>query len=399
MIDSRPEAGPGPATESLLKPRPTAGARRLVYISFVFPALAGMLFGYDIGTTSGALLNVACTLSHEQPTGGGCDYFDGRAALYGVLTSASLSGAFIGTLVVFWVGGVLGRRRELIGGALLYLLGTAITVLAPGGSLSTIGLGRFTYGLGVAFSMHAAPVYIAEIAPASVRGLLVSAKEAFIVGGILLGFGAVAVANDAALGLGANAWRAVWALPAPFAIAVALGMLFIAPPSPRWLVVRAVGRAGADADVGEARAALRRLRAGAADAAIEAELAEVVGTLSGEEESASSWALLCRTPRALVAGVGLVLLQQMTGQPSVLYYTNQIFKWAGLGAATDVAAVIVGVAKLGATLVTVARVDRFEIATGIHASCPHPPAQARDAIARSLRAGMAVARCSSSASR
>ena len=112
------------------------------------------------------------------------------SVLSGVITSSSLGGAFLGTAVTFLVGQPLGRRRELLLGAALYTAGSLLTIFAPNGAIvgCVIG-GRVVYGLGIAFSMHAAPVYISETAPARMRGKLVSLKEAFIVGGILLGFG------------------------------------------------------------------------------------------------------------------------------------------------------------------------------------------------------------------
>ena len=70
-------------------------------------------------------------------------------------------GAFVGTLLVFGMGGPLGRRREVIIGSLLYLIGSAITISAPHAAAAAyVATGRFVYGLGIAFSMHAAPVYI-----------------------------------------------------------------------------------------------------------------------------------------------------------------------------------------------------------------------------------------------
>ena len=250
--------------ERLLPPEPRiAGSRRLVYISFFFPAFAGMLFGFDIGSTSGALLSLACELGDAD--GDGCEYFDdnnGHSLLLSVLTSTSLSGAFLGTLLVFWLGGPLGRRREIIVGSTLYMAGSVISIIGPASApLPFVVVGRAVYGLGIAFSMHAAPVYISEIAPSDVRGFLVSAKEAFIVGGILLGFAVSAIVD--ATGLDGDGYRVTWGLPLPFALAIFLGMKFIAPPSPRWLVLRQQETQGqANMDVSEAASVLCRLRGG-----------------------------------------------------------------------------------------------------------------------------------------
>ena len=95
---------------------------------------------------------------------------------------------------------------------------------------------RAIYGVGIAFSMHAAPVYISEMSPAAVRGLLIALKEAFIVLGILGGFAAAAI-GPAALPAVA-AFRVIWAPPLVIAAVVFLGMSCM-PPSPRWLMLQA----------------------------------------------------------------------------------------------------------------------------------------------------------------
>lgn len=78
----------------------------------------------------------------------------------------------------------IGRKRQLIGAALLYLLGSAITATAP--ELAVLLAGRLIYGLGIGLAMHGAPLYIAETCPSQIRGTLVSLKELFIVLGILV---------------------------------------------------------------------------------------------------------------------------------------------------------------------------------------------------------------------
>ena len=128
-----------------------AASHFAVYVAFLFPALAGFLFGFDIGATSGAVESLLGALDgdlrHSSPL------------LVGTLTSSSLFGAFAGTMVVFVVGEALGRRRELLVGAACYMAGTALTCVAPSSSdaaavLPAVLGGRAVYGLGIAFSMH-----------------------------------------------------------------------------------------------------------------------------------------------------------------------------------------------------------------------------------------------------
>jgi len=327
-------------SEPLLMAKPS---RMLVYIAFIFPALAGFLFGYDIGAASGAVDAIS-------------DYTEVTSLMKSLLTSSSLIGATIGSVAVFWAGEPLGRRRELILGSCLYLIGSLITVVpAKSFALAFALTGRIVYGFGYAFSMHAAPVYISEMAPADVRGRLVSAKEGFIVLGILMGFTVSAlcdVAVDAAV-----KWRIVWGVPILVSVAIISGMLAM-PPSPRWLLLKSVRNlATGSVHRAAAVAALARFRGGAAADDVEAEVVEIERSL--EDDSGAGWEDLFKARRALVAGLGLISLQQLTGQPSVLYYQTAIFKAAGFGSFSSSAAVIVGAAKLLATLFTVRFVDRF----------------------------------------
>ena len=276
-----------------------------VYVAFLFPALAGFLFGYDIGGASGAVRS----LDVKSNATSGIPLHDIENALY---TSASLMGATLGSILVFWIGEPLGRRRELMCGSLLYALGALVSGLGPG-SAATVVTGRAVYGLGIAFSMHSAPVYISEMAPADKRGLLVSLKEGFIVLGILMGFGATAIAEDVLDE--ATVYRAIWLPSSAIACVILIGMSLM-PESARWLLLRgdpsdvsqsqattypsptifgtsATGSLGlqrstllAEEATGRspsrtaAAAALRRFRRGASEAEIEAESAEIEMTLS-----------------------------------------------------------------------------------------------------------------------
>ena len=187
----------------------------LVLVAFVFPAFAGFNFGFDIGSTSGAIqqLSIVDVSLAASPL------------LTGLLTSGSLFGTVIGVLLSFTAAAPLGRRGELLLASVLYIVGTLGAVSVPEHSASFLGYvfaSRVIYGVGIAFAMHAAPVYIAEIAPPSIRGLLVSLKEGFIVLGILAGFSASAAA--AAMHLTANrAFRLIWLPPLFIALVVFTG--------------------------------------------------------------------------------------------------------------------------------------------------------------------------------
>jgi len=247
----------------------------------------------------------------------------------------------------------------------MYLVGSVISIIMPHSAIiSGAVVGRIIYGLGIAFSMHSAPVYISEMAPSDIRGLLVSLKEGFIVGGILMGFvasviGQAVVSED-------TVFRVTWAVPLAIAPITLVGMCLM-PPSPRWLLLRAQRAKGLSLEPlgstnplrAEALAALSRFRRGLPVEVVEAELAGIEDTLQSEVGEAGSWAELFSSRRSLVAGLGLISLQQLTGQPSVLYYQESIFRDAGFGDFASKASVIVGAAKLIATMVTVSVVDRY----------------------------------------
>ncbi|KAL6785000.1 hypothetical protein ACKKBG_A02020 [Auxenochlorella protothecoides x Auxenochlorella symbiontica] len=276
---------------------------------FLFPALGGFLFGYDIGASSGAIVS---------------------------MTSPTLS-----------------RRGELLLAAGLYAGGAAGGALAP--SLGAVLAARALFGLGIGFAMHAAPAYIAETSPARARGLFISLKEAVVVLGILAGYAASYAWVDASGG-----WR--WMLGAATAPAAALaaGMAWL-PESPRWLLLSGAGR-------GAAAAALHRTQGRNASAAsVAVELAGMQAATEAESPRAGADPLGLRElarpryRRPLAIGAGLMLFQQVTGQPSVLYYAASIFQAAGFqssGQATGVSLGL-GLFKLVMTGVAVATVDRL----------------------------------------
>ncbi|GKV32926.1 hypothetical protein SLEP1_g41488 [Rubroshorea leprosula] len=144
--------------------------------------------------------------------------------------SGSLYGALLGSLLVYPIADFLGRRRELTSAALLYVLDTLTTALTP--DLGVLLARQLLYGLGIGLAMHGAPLYIAETCPSQIRGTLISLKELSIVLGILR----------------------------PVALLIGVGMWSL-PPSPRWLLLRAVqGKGSLLQYKKEATLALSKLR-------------------------------------------------------------------------------------------------------------------------------------------
>jgi len=339
-------------------------ALRNVLLAFCIIATGGFLFGYIIGI-NGNVVTEGQLICDKQYTGsigtwtsfGFQQCYNFSAWDSGILSSLNLIGAVISSAICFSWADVIGRKKEVQIGASLYLLGAAIAALSP--VLWGIYIGLLVYGLGIGFCMHAAPVYIAEIAPASIRGTLVSAKEMVIVLGMFLGFAAGAVfASYAQVG-----WRFMVIIAAIFACVVEVGITFI-PNSPRWLVLRSLRKSSLlevdEALAAEAKEALAFFR-GASQQEIEEEF-NIMMT-DARDSSAAVAAPGCletlRYPKPLIIGCGLVFFQQVTGQPSVLYFATNIFKMAGFAGAAAWSSVGVGLVKLVATLFTVFKVDSY----------------------------------------
>lgn len=150
-------------------------------LAFFVPALGGLLFGFDIGVSSGALVSLQGAATSGTEWGPQLS-----PLLSGIVVSASLAGAVVASAAALAYGDTWGRRLELRAASSAYAAGAALMALSP--SYGVLLLGRVVYGAGIGLAMHAAPMYIAETAPEKLRGTLVSAKEAAIVGGILIGF-------------------------------------------------------------------------------------------------------------------------------------------------------------------------------------------------------------------
>lgn len=319
-------------------------------LPFLFPALGGLLYGYDIGATSCA------TISVESATLSGISWYDLSSLQIGLITSGSLYGALIGSVVAFSIADFIGRRRELILASVLYLVGALITALAP--DFAVMVVGRFVFGIGIGLAMHAAPMYIAETAPTKIRGQLISLKEFFIVLGMVAGYGIGSLLVDIVAG-----WRYMYGASMPLAVVMGIGMWWL-PSSPRWLLLRAIqGRGNMQELKDNAIYCLYRIRGPIIGDSAPELVNEILEELAyvGEEKQVSFREIFQgKCLKALIVGGGVVLFQQITGQPSVLYYAATILQSAGFSAASDATrvSILLGLLKLIMTGVAVLVVDR-----------------------------------------
>ncbi|MET9760706.1 sugar porter family MFS transporter [Streptomyces sp. NPDC006372] len=292
--------------------------RRLRTIT-VIATFGGLLFGYDTGVISGALPFMA--LSPEE---GGLGL---TPLTEGIVASSLVLGAAFGALF----GGRLcdrhGRRRTILGLALLFFVGALGTALAP--DVWVMVLFRVLLGLAVGGASATVPVFIAELAPADRRGRLVTQNELMIVTGQLLAYTSNAVIAET-VGEG-GVWRWMLAIATAPAVLLWIGMLFV-PESPRWLASQ--GR------FDDARGTLARIR----DARhVDAEFAEIKQRVTADADQPRAGRRDLGTPwvrRIVVLGFALASLTQLTGVNSIMYFAPTILLDTGLGTQAALTATI-----------------------------------------------------------
>jgi MFS transporter, SP family, galactose:H+ symporter len=303
-----------------------SSSERFVYVVAGVSALAGLLFGYDTGVISGAILFVK-------------KQFALSSTLEEVVTSVVLLGAVIGAAAGGALADRFGRRKTIISAAAIFVLGAMGTALAP--TVILLIAGRTIVGIGIGIASFSAPLYISEVAPANIRGSLVSLNQLAITVGIVVSY-----LVDYALS-SISGWRWMFGLAAIPATILGMGMFFL-PDSARWLVSRGM------AD--KARAILERIRA---TTSVDVELREIK---KSEQQQTGEWTeLLAPLVRpALTVGIGLAILQQVTGINTVIYYAPTIFQFAGLtsAAVAILATVGVGITNMLMTVVAIRLVDR-----------------------------------------
>jgi len=303
-------------------------ARTIVFLTAGIAALAGLLFGYDTGVISGAILFIK-------------DQFALSAGAVEGIVSAVLLGAVIGAGLSGALADRFGRKKVLIVTALLFAVGAIGASFAA--DVAMIIAFRFVIGMAIGVASYTAPLYISEISPPEARGALVSLNQLMITCGIVVSY-----LVDYALTMEQNQWRWMFGLGAIPAVILILGMIALSE-SPRWLVSR--GR------ISEARGVLSRVMK--ADGA-EIEIKAIQDSLTVKEGSWKDVAAPWVRP-ALIVGISLAFFQQMTGINTIIYYAPTIFEFAGFGShkVSILATVGVGVVNVLMTVVAIWFIDRL----------------------------------------
>jgi SP family sugar:H+ symporter-like MFS transporter len=302
--------------------RSAAGSNKLVYF---FGALGGLLFGYDTGVISGAILFISEDL--------GLTPF-----LEGLVVASLLLGAAIGAGSAGPLSDRLGRRNLIIVAAVIFSVGAIGAAFAP--SVGILVLFRVVLGLAVGAAALIVPLYLSEIAPTEIRGAISSLNQLMIVVGILSAF----VVN--ALLAESGAWRWMLGLALIPSVVLLIGMLFM-PETPRWLVSR-----GRDDD---AREVLRRNRD---EKAAEQEIRDIK-EVEREDEGGLTELLAPWVRPALIVAVGLAVFQQLIGINTIIYYAPTTLTNVGYGnAAAIYANLVIGAINVLMTLLAIRLIDR-----------------------------------------
>ena len=317
--------------------------RRLFFIA-VAVSLGGFVFGFDASVISGVVGYVSQAW--------GLDVWQ-----QGLVVSAPSLAAILASLTVAPLSDVVGRRKMLITVAILYLVSGVASALAPG--YLTLVIARALGGLAFG-SLMITPIYVAEIAPARLRGVLVSVGQMNIVVGLSAAYFsnyllvALSGRSDpwiARLGIDVYTWRwmlGLEILPA----AVWAGLLFFIPESPRWLIVKN--------RIDEARRVLAKM---VTPAEAEAQIADIRRAMQEQAEPGRTKLRELFSRKmwfALFIGLIVAVAQQITGINAVFFFATSIFEKSGVGRdAAFAQAVWVGLINVVFTIVAMVLIDRL----------------------------------------
>ena len=298
--------------------------RFVIVIAFI-AALAGLLFGYDTGVISGAILFI-------KEKFGLTDFTEE------ITVSSVLLGAVIGAAISGVIADKFGRKKSIIVTAVIFsisALGSAISA-----NIDQLIICRLFIGVAIGIASFVAPLYISEVSPPKIRGALVSLNQLMITCGIVLSY-IIDYLFSASEG-----WRWMFAFGAVPAIILGVGMFFL-PYSPRWLVTQ--GRKD------EAKAILEKIGETDADS-------QIKNIEEGVSEESGNWSELFSPwlRPVLIVGIVLAFIQQATGINTVIYYAPTIFEFAGIEShkIAILATAGVGVVNVLMTVVAVLFIDR-----------------------------------------
>lgn len=320
---------PHPASERISPQPGRTTFDRTTAMVLAFSGLGGVLYGYDIGAISGALLFMRPELGLN-------------GAQMSLIVAAVLGGGSLATLIGGPAADLFGRKGIIKAAGILFMLGVLILISAT--SFEVAMVGRLVQGIGVGLITVVVPLYLIEVIHRDLRGRGITLFQLCLTFGILLGY-----VVDYAFSTSGD-WRAMFATALVPAAVFVLGA-FTLPQSPRWLYFR-----GRDS---EARKLLMEMHGPEEAGSILQEL-ETSASHSGD---AGSWKLfrLKKYWKAFAIALSIGMLNQLTGVNSVLQFSSVILHQSGFSNTTAaiVGSTCVGLINFLMTALMLPLIDKF----------------------------------------
>ncbi|XP_034230917.1 proton myo-inositol cotransporter-like isoform X2 [Thrips palmi] len=298
VVDSK--GGAAAADDSRMTP--------LGIVLVTLSAVSGILFGYDTGVVSGAMLVIKSSIVLT-------DFW------HELIVAGTIASAWVFSLIGGYWTDRYGRRKTILAAAMVFTVGSLVMGFATGKEMLLVG--RLIVGVGVGLASMSTPMYIAESSSPKYRGVLVLMYTVGVTGGQFVAGIISGVLSGADQG-----WRWMLGLGALPSVVLVVGFLFL-PESPRWLV--ASGR------LDDAEAVLRRLRGPDAKVSEEVKaIKEACDEQLKQKQQVQQNVLMqiLRTEharRALFLSCALQAYQQLGGINTVMYYSASILKMSGIG--------------------------------------------------------------------
>lgn len=302
--------------------------KRNLYICVIyfFGALGGLLFGFDTGVISGALLYIT-------------NDFQLTPFLEGLVVGGLLIGAAIGAGFCGILSDKIGRKKSIILLGILFTIGAWGTAFAP--DVMTLVLFRVELGIAVGGASTLVPLYLSEMAPAAMRGRIAALNTVMCGIGLLSAYIVNYIYSDT------GNWHYMLAWAVVPSIVLVLGMFFV-PESPRWLLK--------NRGLQEARAVLALTRS---EDMLDAEI-EMIQHINRQKEGTFRELFQPNVFPIVLIGIGVAVFQQVIGTNTIFYYAPTVLAKAGSGSSSAIfGTIMLGVANLVFTIVGILLVDKI----------------------------------------
>ncbi|KAJ4000274.1 general substrate transporter [Lentinula boryana] len=297
-----------------------------VWILVACASISGLLFGYDTGVISGALVTIGEDLTH------GKELTDGQKEF---ITSATTLGALLGGLVAGVISDWSGRKLVLAIADIIFIAGAIVQSVCH--DVWTMIGGRFLIGVGVGLASCIAPLYIQELSPTRLRGRLVVLNVVMITLGQVIAYGI-----DAGFANVNGGWRWMVGLSC-IPAGIQFILLYFLPESPRILLRRG--------NIESVRRIMSRIYAAATPRELEMKVKVLEASVQQSIEISNTTTFLQRVKlllskgvnrRALIIGCGMQAFQQLCGFNTLMYYSATLFQEIGFNQPTAVSLIVSG---------------------------------------------------------